>query len=142
MTFPLATLGSIATTFTDLTAPNGPNCYALVVTSAAGQYFSDLLCALVGFHTPIGSPQAFTLQLNQSSTANFAWAQPVGGGQDSYDLLMIGGSGQILTAGTTSASLPASGMTCYVLGALRGADILGYTDLHCGLPGFSNLPEL
>jgi hypothetical protein len=137
----LSTFGPLpanATTYTDTTA-TGPNCYALFVLGTNPQGISDFVCDLVGYHTPTGAPQNFTLALNQSSSASLSWSPPATGGQDGYVLVQLGGSGQTLTGDTTRASAAMSGLTCYVLGATSGGTLLGYTDILCGLPGFTNL---
>jgi hypothetical protein len=103
------------------------------------QGISDFVCSLVGYHTPGGYPQSFTLALNQSSSAALSWSPPATGGQDGYILLQLGGSGQAFAPDTTRASQAASGLTCYVLGATGGGVLMGHTDILCGMPGFTNL---
>ncbi len=39
----------------------------------------------------------------------------------------------------TTINLPAIGGTCYVVGATRAGALLGYSDMLCGIPGFSTL---
>ncbi|HZT06473.1 MAG TPA: hypothetical protein VFC51_05545 [Chloroflexota bacterium] len=132
-------LPSAATSFTDFNAPFGMDCYLLLPLGTSPQALSDVLCALVGFHTPSGSPQNFTLALNQSTTASLTWNGPFGGGQDSFLVQPIGGAGQVVAGSINSAQLPTNGMSCYAVGALSGPTLLGYTDILCGLPGVSNL---
>ena len=130
-----------AISFTDLSAPAGPVCYALLPLGTDPQALSDLVCTVVGFHTPFGSPQGFTLRLNQSTQASMSWAPPANVMPDSYLLVPLGGTGQALEGSTTSARLSATsgGMSCYVLAAMRTGTIVGYTDILCGIPGISNL---
>jgi len=98
-----------------------------------------LLCAIVELQTLTGSPQNFTLRLNQSSTASLSWTEPPGGGQDGYLLVALGGSTQSLGGAVTNAGVPMSGPTCYLLGAIRSGALMDNTGVVCGLPGFSNL---
>jgi hypothetical protein len=131
-------LPASSTSYVDTTA-TGPSCYVLFVLGTNPEGVSDLVCDLIGFHTPTGFPRDFTLQLNQSSAATLTWAPPTTGGQDGYLLVPLGGSGQTFTGDATYASAAASGLTCYLLGATGGGALLGYTDILCGLPGFTNL---
>ncbi len=128
-----------ATSFTDLSAPAGVACYALLPLGTTPQAISDFVCTIVGFHTATGSPQSFTLRLNQSSSASLSWAPPANTTPDFYILVPLGGQGQALAGSSTSTSLSASGLACYFLAALRANTVLGYTDILCGLPGISNL---
>jgi len=136
---PAAGLGPAETTFTDASAPPGFDCYALIVAGTNPQRVSDLLCALVGFGAGASPPRDFTIRLNQSTTAALTWNAPTGGTQDSYLLLTVGGASQNLGATATSATVSTPGFTCVVIGAIQAGALLGYTDLECGLPGFSNL---
>jgi hypothetical protein len=136
---PVGGLPANATSFTDTSAPAGLDCYALFVLGTTPQGQSDLECAVVGFGSVAGAPQAFTLRMNQSGTASLSWAPPSGGGQDGYLLVTIGGLAQSLSASANSASVPINGLTCFALGAVRNGALMGYSDLLCGLPGFSNL---
>jgi len=139
LTIPFATLPATATRFTDVTAAPGLNCYALLVSLATGQRKSDLLCALVGFHSAEGAPGDFRLRLNQSTSAAFTWGPPVGGAQDGYRLVTLGRGTRTYPAEATSATGAADGFSCYALAALRNGAVTGHTDVECGLPGFSNL---
>ncbi len=128
-----------ATSYLDSTALSGAVCYLLLPLGTNPPALSDLVCAIHGFHTPTGSPQNFTLRLNQSSSASLTWSPPAGALQDSYVLIPLGGAGQQLVGTATSASLSASGLTCYLLAAMRSGALIGYTDILCGVPGISNL---
>ena len=132
-------LGMGETSFADSTAPSGANCYFLLPLGTASPVSSDLLCAIVELQTLTGSPQNFTLRLNQSSTASLSWTEPPGGGQDGYLLVALGGSTQSLGGAVTNAGVPMSGPTCYLLGAIRSGALMDNTGVVCGLPGFSNL---
>jgi hypothetical protein len=134
----VGTLPPGTATFVDLTPPAGLTCYALLVLGPS-QKFSDLECALVGFHSPTGSPQGFTIKLNQSSTATLSWSPPTGVAYDGYLLVTFGGAVQPLSATTTSATLPANGFTCYAVAATQGGVLVGYSDFLCGSPGFSTV---
>jgi hypothetical protein len=127
------------TGFTDTTAPGGLDCYALMPLGTSPQAFSDLECVVVGFHSATGSPQNFTLRLNQSTTASLGWARPLFEAPDGYLLLTLGGEAQILGADVAGVNLATNGFTCFVLGALRAGGLTGYTDILCGIPGFSTL---
>jgi hypothetical protein len=139
VTVPAPSLPANTTSFLDTTAPPGLDCYAVFTLGLNPQGQSDLECALMGFHSATGSPDGFILRLNQSSTASLSWAPPPGGGQDSYLLVTIGGAADSLPASATSATRPMNGLTCFALGAMRNGVLTGYTDILCGLPGFSNL---
>jgi len=128
-----------AISFNDAAAPPGLDCYALFVNGTNPEGQSDLECAVMGFHSASGSPQNFALRMNQSSTASLTWVAPPGSGQDGYILVTLGGTTQNLPGSATSANLQISGPTCYAVGATRGGVLIGYTDLLCGIPGFSNL---
>ncbi len=136
---PALPLDASATSFLDTTAPAGLNCYVLLPLGTSPQQLSDLLCAVVGFRTPTGAPQSFTLRLNQSTTASLSWGPPAGTSPDGYLLLPIGGQLQSLGPTVTSATAPANGFTCFVVGATVGGSLTGYSDLACGLPGFATL---
>jgi DNA-binding beta-propeller fold protein YncE len=133
-------LGPNETSFFDSTAPPGLDCYALVLAGTNPQRYSDAICAVMGFHSPSGSPEAFTLRLNQSAFASLTWNPPPGGIPDGYLLVPLGGDAQILPGTATSASqLPTTSAVCFVLGALQSGVLTGFTDIACGIPGFSNL---
>jgi len=132
-------LPASATSFTDPSAPPGFNCYVVVPQGTNPQAFSDLQCAYMGFHSAVGSPQNFTLRLNQSSTGSLTWVAPSSGGTDSYLLLTLGVGAQTVGGSVTNANLPTNGATCYAVGALSNNVLVGYTDLLCGVPGFATL---
>jgi hypothetical protein len=134
---PSGPLGSDATSFADAVPPAGTDCYVLLVLGPSPPVASDLLCAMAGLHSATGAPEGFTLRLNQSATASLSWSSPPGGGQDAYLLATLGSGVQSLAGTATSASLTAQGMSCYILVAMQGAKVQGYTDMLCGLPGIS-----
>jgi hypothetical protein len=136
---PAPNLPASATSFVDTTAPGGLNCYLLfsIGTSAAAQ--SDLECAAMGFHTPSGAPDNFTLRLNQSNTATLSWVAPPGVAFDSYLFVPFGGSPQVLPVGMTSVPVPIAGPTCFAVGLVNNGALLGYSDMLCGFPGASTL---
>ncbi len=148
-------LPASATTFNDPPAagqpppPNGIDCYVLLPqnTNPPNQR-SDLLCVNFGFHSASGSPQNFTMKLNQSGTsstpgtASFTWEAPAGVAPDSYVLRNMLTNADLTPApagSATSATMSANGASCYALGAIRGGGLAGYTDWACGLPGFATL---
>jgi len=100
---------------------------------------SDLLCIQVGFHSFFGAPRDFTLRLNQSSTASMTWTAPQGITPDSYHVVALGKGQVIVGASTTSFSVPIPGLTCFVVSTVNNGGVSGFTDLECGLPGFTNL---
>jgi hypothetical protein len=132
-------LAANATSFTDLTAPAGPACYALLPLGTSPQAISDLLCTIVGFHSATGSPQGFMLRLNQSNSVSLSWAPPDAMTPDAYVLVTLGTTGQTLAGTATSASVAANGLTCSAIAAVRTVGLVGYTDVLCGLPGVSTL---
>jgi hypothetical protein len=140
---PAQPLPANATSFLDTTAQPGLNCYAVMPLGTNPQQFSDFLCSLVGFSSVANSPQAFTMRLNQSTTASFTWGPPTNGGQTGYILVKLGGPNQNL--GSTITNTLGSGtngqLDCWALAALgANGQITGWTDFLCGLPGFSSIP--
>jgi hypothetical protein len=132
-------LGPAVTSLVDPSAPLGIDCYLLLPLGTGPQAVSDLLCGVVGSGSAAGGPQNLTLRLNQSSTASFNWDPPPGGGQDSYLLMTLGGPNHALAGGATSASLPMTGPTCYLVGAQQAEVLQGYSDIVCGIPGVATL---
>src|SRR5262249_22811682 len=54
-------------------------CYALEPLSGSSALgTSDPLCLAPGTHSSVGAPPAFTVRLNQSSTASLTWTEPGG----------------------------------------------------------------
>jgi hypothetical protein len=131
-------LPATATTYTDTAAPPGFDCYALLVNGPGTVGVSDLECAMVGFGAGSSPPQGFALRLNQSSTATLTWAPPASL-VDSYLVVPLSGVPQPLPGSQTSATVPLTGLGCFTIASIRGGAIQGYTDLLCGLPGFTNL---
>jgi uncharacterized delta-60 repeat protein len=120
-----AVLPAGATAYTDV-APAPPptlNCFVLVPFGPAGPLgVSDALCARQGLASPVGAPQAFTLRLNQSSTASLSWADPPGTVGSVLVALPLDGRPpryQPLAASTTSAT-DATGGAFHLLPARRG----------------------
>jgi subtilisin family serine protease len=132
-------LAADATSYVDTLAPLGGVCYLLLPLGTNPQVLSDLVCTIVGFHTPTGSPQDFTLRLNESSSASLSWGPPANATPDAYLLIPLGGTGQALAGTATSAKLSASGFSCYLLAAMRTGSLVGYSDILCGVPGVSNM---
>ena len=126
------------TVFVDTTAPPGLACYVLLPLGTFPQRFSDVLCVMVGSHSPSGAPQSLSLRLNQSNNAALTWGAPTGS-YDGYMFLTVGGSSQPVPPTATSGSAVMNGFSCYLVAATQGGAISGYTDVVCGLPGFSNL---
>jgi hypothetical protein len=129
----------IVTSFLDQTVAQGMNCYVLLPQGTAAQQRSDLLCATLGSQSLFGSPQNFTLSLNESNTATLSWAPPAGALQDAYALVVSGAATQTLPGTSTTASVNITGATCFQLVAVRLGQTFGNTDFVCGLPGFQNL---
>ncbi len=138
----IATLALTATGFSDTSVPSGLNCYVVMPLGTSPQSYSDLLCADVGSRSPTSSPQNFSLQLNQSTTASLRWSAPGAGGQDSYLVVAFGVSSQNVDANTTSATMQANGLTCYAIGTMRDGALIGYSDRLCALPGFTTFGAL
>jgi hypothetical protein len=132
-------LGPFETRFLDMAAPPGPDCYFVLALGTNPQAISDLECAFVGFHTPTGAPQDLTLRLNQSTNTSLSWSPPTGGPVDSYAVVVLGGPVIPFAADVTSANVATNGLTCYAVAAIQSGAVSGYTDIVCGLPGFSNL---
>ncbi len=134
-------LPTSATSYTDSSAPPGPQCYVLLPLGTTPQAYSDLECVLIRSHSPSGAPQAFTIQLDQSRVARLSWAAPLEAGQSGYLFLALGQQPLLLNSAAMQQSVPITGPTCFVLGALRNdnRDLQGITDILCGVPGFSSL---
>jgi hypothetical protein len=91
-----------------------------------------------------GTPaDAFTLRLNQSTTATLSWTPPPGAPGAEYLLAALNGNGLRvvpLAAGTTTATDNTAGQpVCYALFAFAGGQTIGTTDIICGIPGVSTL---
>ncbi len=131
-----------ATSFFDSAPSPGFNCYIVVALggiTGGGIGTSDLLCAVPGTRSAVGSPQGFTLRLNQSSVASLSWTGPLGGGFNGYLLAPLGGTPVPLAGSATSATVALSGPTCYVLFATASGTPVGNSDIVCGIPGASTL---
>jgi hypothetical protein len=133
-------LPSGTTSYTDLSALPGVNCYAILAQGPTTAAFSDFECAFVGFHSIVGSPQGYTLRLNQTTTANLTWSPPSNAQANGYLVITLGGPAQEVSGSTTSQAVPTNGLTCYIVGALNNGNLIGWTDLLCGLPGFATAP--
>jgi hypothetical protein len=134
----LVSLPASATSYFD-PAASGPVCYAVFPMGMNPQTKSDLVCGIIGYRSASGSPRSFALRLDQSNTATLTWVPPATGSPGGYMLFTLGGGTQTLGSGVTSMTTSANGPTCYLLGATSGGVLIGYTDILCGLPGFSNL---
>jgi YVTN family beta-propeller protein len=133
-------LGPNETAFLDTTAPPGLGCYALALAGPNPQRFSDALCALVVFRSATSSPQGLTVRLNQSPSASLNWSAPANVNPDGYLLVTLGVSSANLPATQTSAGpILTNGLTCFAVGTMVNNALVGWTDLVCGIPGFSNL---
>ncbi len=128
-----------ATSFLDLSATTGAVCYLLLPLGRNPQALSDLVCAVLGIHSGIDAPQGLSLQFNQSSQARITWQPPPSGPPDRYLLIAAGEPARPVPPSTTSLTVPVNGLSCYMVGAVRGGMLTGYTDFVCGLPGISNL---
>jgi sugar lactone lactonase YvrE len=133
------TPNGLTTSFLDQTAPQGLNCYLLLPQGTSAMVRSDLECATLGGQSLFGSPQNFTIRLNESNTATMSWTSPSGNLQDSYVLVQAGGANTVLPATATSASVQITGTTCFALIAVRLGTAYGNTDFVCGVPGIQNL---
>jgi hypothetical protein len=137
---PYATLPAGTTSFTDFDAPIGLDCYAIFPNNTGTQ--SDIMCAQVGFGQLSGAPQTFRVALNQTGTATLNWQAPVGITPTGY-LLYSGLSGLSVVPPTqTSTTFPTAGVTCFAVGTLTNSGLIGYTNLLCGLSGFTNIPPV
>jgi hypothetical protein len=133
-------LAPSATAFIDTSPSASPVCYALLPVAGAPPApigSSDLLCLLPNTASARGSPQSFTIRLDQSNTATFNWIAP--GGQTGYVLVPIGGSPTVLPSGATTTTHLMAGSTCYTLVAINTQGIQGNTDVLCAIPGVASL---
>lgn len=137
---PGGSLPAGATTFVDLSPLSGLSCYLLFPFGGTPVRFlgnSDLLCRVSGIQSPVGAPEFFSIQLNESALARVTWAAPLGGGQDGYVLFPLGGTPRFLGPGESQASQVLDGPTCFVLTAITRGGPLGTTNALCGLPGLA-----
>lgn len=112
--------------------PLGPN------NTSLGR--SDLLFAIMDIKSAVGAPESFTMRLNQGNIASFEFQNPLGNIQEGYILLKFGGQPVFLPANATTAIDNTGGaLSCYILASHRLGTLMGYTDVLCGLPGFSTL---
>ena len=128
-----------STSFSDNTAPPGLDCYAVLPLGTNPQLVSDLECAVMGFHTPTGSPRQLHSTPEPVQHGNLELGCSRWAAHDGYLLVTLGGSTETLPSTTLSANLPTNGFSCYVVGALNGSALVGYSDVLCGQPGFSTL---
>jgi hypothetical protein len=137
-------LGRNVTSFVDFEPTTGRPCYVLLPLADNPPRvlgLSDLLCAVPQTGSATGSPQSFTLRLNQSRVAELSWTGPSGGGQDGYLLVSTDGPPALIDATATRTTRPIAGFTCYALLALRGGVPMGNTDFLCGVPGVATLAD-
>ncbi len=137
---PPSGISAAQTSFSDttFTAPGGVYCYVLLPNTSAGLLRSDMLCVFRNSRSASGSPENFTLRLNQSNTASLSWNAPIGGGQTGYSLNLLTAAAPPpvpLGAATTSANVPIAGTTCFRLDATGR----GSSDVLCAFTGVSNL---
>ncbi|MGE3912883.1 MAG: hypothetical protein AB7K36_26230 [Chloroflexota bacterium] len=138
-----------ATSFTDA-APaydGNLNCYTVFPLGQNGPLAqSDVLCAQLGHRNETSEPLAFTLRLNQSSTATLSWGSLFWA--SGYLLLAVPTDGSPfrvldLPETTTQVTDETGGVfTCYELYVRdRGGSVGNLrTDVACGLPGMSAFP--
>ncbi len=137
LSFPYATVPAGTTTFTDFAAPAGLDCYAVFPNGTGTQ--SDIMCAQVGFGQLNGAPQTFRASLKQTSNATLTWQPPLGGGQTSFLVYSQLSGFFTFDQFTNSTVLPTSGLVCFAVGTLNNSGLAGYTNLLCGLSGFTNI---
>jgi hypothetical protein len=133
-----------ATTFEDPFAKllGGTVCYVLVPTGVAPAVVSDILCYVPNARSPIGAPESIAVRLDQSSTATVTWTAPTFGTPTNYLVFALGATPTVptfLPATTTSASIPISGTTCFVVLALTGPTATGISDMVCAVPGVATV---
>jgi V8-like Glu-specific endopeptidase len=130
------------TSYLDNSPPPGLSCYfgaALGGVTGGALGITDMLCDVPNVRSAFGAPQNLRIQLNQSSLATLSWTAPPGLLYDGYMLVPLGGSPQLLPAGTTSHPWLLPGPTCFVLFATRFGAPVGNSDIVCGIPGVSTL---
>lgn len=119
-------------------------CYVLTpVRDGVGVGLSDFLCAQRGIRSGPTPPIGITLSLNQSNTATLTWSAP-SGLVDFYALMVFtpdNPAGQVIGIDRSARQfdhdtrgLPA----CYLLAGFRG-EVMGVSDMMCGVPGFARL---
>jgi uncharacterized repeat protein (TIGR01451 family) len=124
--------------------PNSIHCFVLVAFDGSYRLLtrSDMLCTIPGYVIGTGAPSDFTIRLNESTSATFSWTAP--GGQTGYVLHAYPMNGnppyQIdLPTDAGAVTDPTGGIvTCYVLVAKSGDDVIGVTNALCAVPGFSS----
>jgi hypothetical protein len=134
-------LSAIATSLVDPAVPQGLNCYWLFpVSPRQGGLASDLLCATLGIQSG-NAPRNFTVQLNQGTVATLSWVGPAGGGHTGYSLVNLMGGVTNLAADATTAQVPVSGFTCFLLQSKSGNAVVGTAEAVCATPGFSTIGQ-
>jgi hypothetical protein len=104
---------------------------------------SDVLCSIPGSGSLAGQPPNTRVRLEQGTMATITWSPP--GGQTAYALVTIplngGAQGVIaMPAGATRAMHETLGVpTCYLVVALNGSSVTGYSDVVCAVPGVASL---
>lgn len=139
---PTGTLAPTATSHLDSSPTAGLVCYLLLTLGGSPPApigLGDLECVFPNIRSATGSPQNFTMRLNQSNVASFSWQGPLGGGQDGFALFPLGEAPIPLAGSATGATHAMAGPTCYALFATRGGVAIGNTDILCGIPGVSTL---
>ena len=138
-------LPGTATDFTDPGAVDGQfTCYAVLPRNAGGTIGnSDVLCSIPGSGSLAGKPPNTRVRLEQGTMATVTWSPP--GGQTAYALVTIplngGAQGVIaMPSGATRAMHETLGIpTCYLVVALNGSSVTGYSDVVCAVPGVASL---
>jgi hypothetical protein len=134
-------LSAAATSFADTPGTaSDVYCYAVLPMGPSTPLaVSDLLCAMAGAGRTPTSPNGFTIRLDETSTARLSWSGP--GGQSGYQIVVVPLDNSLprilpLSAGATSALVDMGGTaTCFFVQAMVGVNVVGATDVLCGVPG-------
>ena len=145
--FPL--LGQAATSFPDPGPfPDPTYCYALFALSGTSPNvnnvlaMSDVICVYPGSGGGASAAPAFSVQLNEGTTAELRWTPP--GNQSGYELTRLHFDGsqiptQFIPAGAVDFPDGTAGLTtCYQLRTLVGGQPQGTTDRVCAAPGLAS----
>ncbi len=124
-----------ATSTTDVLPPTLRSaCYRLDALGAGGAVLgsSDLECVLTGVSSSNG-PRNLSIKLNQSNVATLTWG--AASGATGYAAVALGTSRVLPTSGLTVDDNTGGAATCYIVLALGGQSVVGFSDIVCGLPG-------
>jgi hypothetical protein len=96
---------------------------------------------LANLRSSYNTPQHFTLRVSEAGSAALTWDAPLGNGEDGYRIISLSGIVLDVAAGAGSQTFPMPNFDCFMVLAMKQGNVIGNTDILCGLAGASTLGQ-